>query len=63
MQGLHVDLRFRVSLRGITEHPGRALQKLIAPLLDLVRMHVKVLGQLDQGLFALDCGNSDFRLE
>ena len=36
MQGLHVDHRFRLGLRPITEHPGRTLKKLIAPLLDLV---------------------------
>ena len=36
MQGLHVDHRFRLGLRPITEHPGRTLKKLITPQLDLV---------------------------
>jgi hypothetical protein len=40
MQGLHVDHRFRLGLWPITEHPGRTLEQLITPLLDLVRVDV-----------------------
>jgi hypothetical protein len=36
---------------------------LITPLLDLGRMDIEVLRQLDQGLLALDRRYSDFRLE
>jgi hypothetical protein len=43
--------------------PGRALKKLITPLLDLVGMEVEILRQLDQGLLALDRGHRHFRLE
>ena len=56
MQGLYVDHRFRLRSWGFTEHPGGTLQKLIAPLLDLVRMQVELLRQLDQGSLALDRG-------
>ena len=49
MQGLHINGRFRLGLRGLAKHPGCALQE-VAPLLDLVRMNVKILRQLDQGL-------------
>ena len=58
MQGLHIDGRFRIGLRGFAKHPGCTLQELVAPLLDLVRMNVKILRQLDQGLLALDRGYS-----
>jgi hypothetical protein len=54
MQGLHVDGRFRIGFRGFAEHPGRAIKKLIAPLLDLVRVDVELLRQLDHGSLALD---------
>jgi hypothetical protein len=63
MQRLHVDHRRLISLRGIAEYPGRAFQQLVTPLLNLVRMDVKVPRQLDQSLFTLDCGYSYFRLE
>jgi hypothetical protein len=52
-----VDLRFRIGLRCLPEHPGRAFKKLIASLLDLVGMDVEILGQLDQRLLALDRGH------
>jgi hypothetical protein len=63
MQGLHIDSRFRLGLRGLAKHAGGTLQELIAPLLDLVRMHIEILCQLDQGLLALDRGHRHFRLE
>ena len=47
MQGLHIDCRLRLGLRGLAEDPGRALKQLIAPLLDLVRMGIEFLRQLD----------------
>ena len=56
MQGLYVDRRFRLRSWGLAKDPGGILQKLIAPLLDPVRMHVEILRQLDQGLFTLDRG-------
>ena len=54
MQGLHIDDRFWLSFRDFAEHPGRALKQLITPLLDLVRVNVEILRQLDQRLLALD---------
>jgi hypothetical protein len=54
MQGLYIDGRFRIGFRGFAEHPGRTLKKLIAPLLDLVRVDVELLHQLDHGLLTLD---------
>ena len=54
VQGLHIDGRLRIDLRGLPEHPGRTLKKLVTPLLDLVRMHVKILRQLNQSLLAPD---------
>ncbi len=56
MQGLHVDGRLRLRLRGFPEYPGRTLKQLVAPLLDLVRMDVEFLRKLDHGLLALDRG-------
>ena len=63
MQGFYIDDGFSLSLRSLAKHPGRALQQLIAPLLDLVRMNVEILRQLDQRLLALDRGHRHFRLE
>lgn len=54
MQGLHIDDRFWLSFQGFTENPGRALKQRIAPLLDLVRVNVEILRQLNQRLLALD---------
>ena len=56
MQGFYVDHRFRLRSWGRAKDPGGTLQKLIAPLLDLVRMQVELLRQLDQGSLALDRG-------
>src|SRR6056297_1695431 len=63
MQGLHVDHRFRLGRRSMAEDPGRTLEQLVAPLLDLVRMDVEILRQFDQRLLALDRGHRHFRLE
>ncbi len=63
MKGLHVDCRLRLSLRGCAEYSGRTLQQLVSPLLDLVRVNVEILRQLDQGFLALDRSHRDFRLE
>jgi hypothetical protein len=46
MQGFQIDDGFSLSLWSLAKHPGRALQQLIAPLLDLVRMDVEILRQL-----------------
>jgi hypothetical protein len=63
MQGPHIDHRFRLRLRAITENLDRALKQQLAPLLDPVRMDVAVLCQFDQSLLALDRGHRYFRLE
>jgi len=63
MQCIHVDHRRQFSLRGIAEYPGRAFQQLVTPPLVLVRMDVKLLCQLNQSSFTLDCGYSYFRLK
>jgi hypothetical protein len=63
MQSLYIDDRLRIGLPGFAEHPGRALEQLIAPLLDLVRVNVETLRQLDQRLLALDRGHGHFCLE
>jgi hypothetical protein len=63
MQGCRVDDRLRLGFRRRAKNPGGAFQELIAPLLDLGRMDIEVLRQLDQGLLALDRRYSDFRLE
>lgn len=49
MRGLHFDHRLRRGLQAVTEHSGCALKQLLAPVLDLVRMDVKILRQIDQG--------------
>jgi hypothetical protein len=38
VQRFHIDDRLRLGFRCRAKHPGRALQELIAPLLDLVRL-------------------------
>src|SRR3954467_10593341 len=63
MQDLDVDRRSRVGPGAITEDRRRALQELAAPLRDLVRMHVELLGQLGQRLLALDGRYRHLRLE
>src|SRR3954447_23388474 len=45
MQDLDVDRRSRVGPGAITEDRRRPLQELSAPLRDLARMHVELLGQ------------------
>ena len=63
VQRLHVNHQFRLRLQAVAEYPGRALEPLIAPLLDPVRVDVEILRQLDQGLLALDRDHRPFRLE
>src|SRR6056297_1714253 len=48
---------------GCRRIPRSALEQLIAPLLDLVRVHIEILRQFDQRLLALDRGHRHFRLE
>ena len=54
MQGLDIHCRFSFRGRSYTEHTDHSFQQLIAPMLDLVRMDFKILGQLDQILLGLD---------
>jgi hypothetical protein len=63
MQGRRVDGRLRIRLGRGPEHACGAFKKLITPLLDLVRVNVEILCQLDQGLFPLDRGNGRRRFE
>ena len=60
---LHVDRRTSVDLRVLAEDRRRALQQLAAPLRDLVRMHIKLLGQLGQRLFPLMAAIATFALK
>jgi hypothetical protein len=63
MQGFQVDRRFRLGFRLSAKNTRRAFQQLVSPLLDLVRVEVEILCQLDQGLLALDCRRCKFSLE
>ena len=63
MPGLHVDRRFQLGFRFSAKNTRRAFQQLVAPLLDLVRVEVEILCQLDQGLLALDRRHCKFSLE
>jgi hypothetical protein len=45
------------------EHLGSAFQQLGAPLPDLVRVDLELLGELDHGFIALDRGQRHFRFE
>ncbi len=58
MQGLHINGRFRIGLRAFAKDSGRSLQQLITPLLDLVRVNIEILRQLDQpsGAYAAPLG-------
>ena len=49
MQRLHVNGWLRRRLPCLAEDTSRAFHKLVAPLLDLVRMDVEILRQRDQG--------------
>jgi hypothetical protein len=53
---------FWLGIRSFAEHSGRALKQLISQLLDLVRMDIEILRQLDQRLLALDRSYRRFRL-
>ena len=63
MQGFYINGGLSLSPRGFPEHPGRPFEQLIAPLLDLVGVHVEILRKLDQGSLAFDRGYRHFRLE
>lgn len=55
MQRLHVDRRGRrCGFRLTVEDARSTVEKLIAPLRDLVRVHVELLCQLDDRLFVPD---------
>lgn len=63
MQAFDIDNRLHGFLAAVIENIGCAVEQLIFPLLDLVRMHVELLGEFDHRLFALDRGERDFRLK
>jgi len=52
-----------VVIRFITENACRSLKELVFPLFDLVGMHIELLGQFHQRLFAADGGERHFCLE
>jgi hypothetical protein len=62
MQGCRVDGWFRIRLGRGPEHACGAFKKLITPLLDLIGAPIKVLSQLDQGLFPLIAATATFAL-
>jgi hypothetical protein len=64
-----VDHRFALGMPGLPTAlpkklltPGRPVEKLRLPTRDLVRMNVKLLGQLNQRLLALDGCQCNLRL-
>ncbi len=61
MEGLDID--GRVERPPLGKDGGGAGQELLAPLANLVRMHIEALGQLGQRRLASDGGESDFGLE
>ena len=63
MQAFDIDNRLRGFLAAVIEDIGSAVEQLIFPLLNLVRMHVELLGELDHCLFTLDRGERDFCLK
>lgn len=52
----------RIRFVCLPKHPGRTLKQLVMPLLDLVRVNIKILRQFDHRLFTHDCGNYHFCL-
>ena len=62
VQAFSIDNRLRGLFSVVAEDANCAVEQLIFPLLDLVRMHVELLGELDHCLFALNRGECDFRL-
>src|SRR5258705_9664761 len=55
--------RWSAIVGGSGENLGGALQQLVLPLRDLIRMNIETFGQLCQGQFALDRCQRHFRLE
>ena len=53
MESLQIDRRRRLGFVA-PENARRAVEKLTAPLRDLVRMHIELLRQFGQRLFPLD---------
>ena len=58
VQRLHVDQRLCRLCFHLPKNPGSSFKQLILPLTDLVGIHVELLGQFRQRLFAPDSGNS-----
>jgi len=61
--GLYTDIQLQLSLGSLSEHTSRPFEKLVTPLLHLVRMRVEFVRQFNQRLLALDRSNCRFRLE
>lgn len=56
VQLLHVDWRWGLSLAVTAEDLGGPFQELRAPRRDLIGMHVILVGQIGQRLFAFKAG-------
>ena len=63
MQRGHVDLRYGRLLHPAVEDLGHACQQVLLLLLDLVRMHVELLGEFRHRLFSADGRQRHLRLK
>jgi hypothetical protein len=64
MRGFDIDGRSRwFSFGVITENACRPLKELVLPLLDLIGMHVELLGQFHQRLSPLMAASATFALK
>lgn len=64
MQHFHINAR--LGFGGFVlaiKQTRRTLEQLIASLLDLVGMHIELLGKLTHGLLTANSGKRDFRFE
>src|SRR5882724_195761 len=64
MESFDIDSGYRrFRFRIVAKYVCRSLKQLVFPLLDLVDVHVELLGQLHQRLLAPDGGQCHLRLE
>ena len=63
MQRGHVTLGRGRLLHSTVENLGHACQQVLLPLLDLVRMYVKLLGEFCQRLFPPDAASATLALK
>ena len=63
MQRIDIVSMLKLEIGRLSAHIGRCFRKLVAPLLDLVLVHIELMRQLDQCLIVLDRGHSRCRLE